>query len=88
MWSILERRRVDRHVNVAPREVLVRYEKWKEVVALSGPAGLRRIKGFHDESLTREVGGTSVIAAWDPVESHLSGRGLGDSSSRGLRDGS
>ena len=52
MWSLLEHRRVERQLNVAPREVLVRYEKWKEVVALSGPTGLRRIKGFHDESLT------------------------------------
>lgn len=51
MWHVLEHRRVDRQLNAAPREVLVRYEKWKDVVALSGPAGLRRIKGFHDESL-------------------------------------
>lgn len=52
MWSLLEHRRVDRQLTAAPREVLVRYEKWKEVAALSGPAGLRRIKGFHDESLS------------------------------------
>ena len=52
MWSILEHRRVDRQLGGAPREVLVRYEKWKEIVALSGPVGLRRIKGFHDESLS------------------------------------
>jgi addiction module RelE/StbE family toxin len=34
-----------------PREVLKRYEKWKDVVGLSGPPGLRLIKGFHDEAL-------------------------------------
>lgn len=51
MWEVLEHRRVDRQLDGAPREVLVRYEKWKEIVALSGPHGLRRIKGFHDESL-------------------------------------
>lgn len=32
-------------------EVLKRYEKWKDIVGVSGPEGLRVIKGFHDESL-------------------------------------
>jgi mRNA-degrading endonuclease YafQ of YafQ-DinJ toxin-antitoxin module len=31
---------------------LKRYEKWQDIVALSGPAGLRVISGFHDESLS------------------------------------
>jgi mRNA-degrading endonuclease YafQ of YafQ-DinJ toxin-antitoxin module len=31
-----------------------RYEKWKDIAALSGPPGLRVIKGFHDESLSGE----------------------------------
>ena len=34
-----------------PTEILKRYEKWKEIVAVSGPSGLREIKGFHDETL-------------------------------------
>ena len=33
---------------------LKRYEKWKDIVHLSGPAGLRLIKGFHDEALRGE----------------------------------
>jgi hypothetical protein len=37
-----------------PREALVHYEKWKDIVRLSGPQGLRVIKGFHDEALARE----------------------------------
>jgi mRNA-degrading endonuclease YafQ of YafQ-DinJ toxin-antitoxin module len=57
MWEILEHRRVDRQLRKAPREVLVRYEKWKDVVGLSGLAGLRLIKGFHDESLSGEWSG-------------------------------
>jgi len=57
MWGVLEHRRVDRQLGSAPREVLVRYEKWKEIVALSGPAGLRRIKGFRDESLAGKWAG-------------------------------
>lgn len=52
MWRVLEHRRVDRQLRDAPREVLVRYEKWKDIVSLSGPPGLRVIKGFHDEALS------------------------------------
>lgn len=32
-------------------EVLKRYEKWKDIARLSGPPGLRAIKGFQDEAL-------------------------------------
>jgi addiction module RelE/StbE family toxin len=35
-------------------DVLKRYEKWKDVVRLSGPRGLRSIRGFRDESLVGE----------------------------------
>jgi len=34
-----------------PKEILKRYEKWKDIVMISGPQGLRLIKGFHDEAL-------------------------------------
>jgi len=51
MWRVLEHRRVDRQLAKAPREVLKRYEKWKDVVVLSGSQGLRLIQGFHDEAL-------------------------------------
>ena len=54
MWQVLEHRRVDRQLAKAPREVLKRYEKWKDVASLSGPLGLRLIKGFHDEALAGE----------------------------------
>jgi addiction module RelE/StbE family toxin len=37
-----------------PVEVLKRYEKWKDIVRVSGPAGLRLIRGFHDEALRGE----------------------------------
>ena len=54
MWQVLEHRRVDRQLAKAPREVLKRYEKWKDVASLSGPPGLRLIRGFHDEALAGE----------------------------------
>ena len=38
-------------------EILKRYEKWKDIAMLSGPQGLRAIKGFRDESLSGEWNG-------------------------------
>jgi len=54
MWRIEEHRRVEKQFSAIPREVLKRYEKWKDIAALSGPHGLRLIKGFHDEALSGE----------------------------------
>lgn len=54
MWRIEEHRRVDKQVKAIPKDILKRYEKWKDIAAMSGPAGLRLIKGFHDEALSGE----------------------------------
>jgi addiction module RelE/StbE family toxin len=54
MWEILEHRRIAKRVKEAPQEILKRYEKWKDIVRMSGPQGLRLIKGFHDEALKGE----------------------------------
>ena len=54
MWEILEHRRVSRRLGRLPLEVLKRYEKWKDIVRISGPQGLRLIKGFRDERLRGE----------------------------------
>jgi len=51
MWNIFEHRRVDKQLQSMPQEILKRYEKWKDIVMISGPEGLRLIKGFHDEAL-------------------------------------
>jgi mRNA-degrading endonuclease YafQ of YafQ-DinJ toxin-antitoxin module len=54
MWHIEEHRRVDKQLSSAPREILKRYEKWKDIAMLSGPPGLRMIRGFNDEALSGE----------------------------------
>jgi toxin HigB-1 len=54
MWRIEEHRRVDKQLDSAPREILKRYEKWKDIAMLSGPPGLRLIRGFNDEALSGE----------------------------------
>ena len=48
---------MDRQLAKAPREVLKRYEKWKDIVEISGPAGLKLVQGFRDEALRGEWSG-------------------------------
>ena len=52
MWEVFEHKRVARQLRKIPTDILKRYEKWKDIVTISGPRGLRMIKGFHDESLS------------------------------------
>ena len=55
MWEIEEHRRVDKQLSGSvPIEILQCYEKWKDIARVSGPQGLRLIKGFHDEALSGE----------------------------------
>ncbi len=56
MWRIEEHRTADKELSSGrvPLEILKRYEKWKDIVMLSGPMGLRAIKGFRDEALSGE----------------------------------
>lgn len=51
MWRILEHKRLDRRFKSLPIEILKRYEKWKDILAISGPKGLIAIRGFRDEAL-------------------------------------
>ena len=53
MWQIMEHRNADKELSSGrvPLEILKRYEKWKDIATLSGPPGLRAIKGFRDEAL-------------------------------------
>jgi addiction module RelE/StbE family toxin len=51
MWEVLEHRRIAGQARALPLEVLKRYEKWKDIVQLSGPPGLRLIRGLRDEAL-------------------------------------
>jgi addiction module RelE/StbE family toxin len=54
MWEILEHRRTWKQLDRLPLDILKRYEKWKDIVRLSGPLGLRQIKGLNDEALRGE----------------------------------
>ncbi|HCS63766.1 MAG TPA: type II toxin-antitoxin system mRNA interferase toxin, RelE/StbE family [Cellvibrio sp.] len=54
MWTIFEHRKLSKQLSKVPAEILARYEIWKSIVEISGPEGLRAIKGFKDESLQGE----------------------------------
>lgn len=54
MWQIYEHRKVPKQLSKTPTEILQRYEKWKDIVRLSGPNGLKVIRGFNDEALKGE----------------------------------
>lgn len=58
MWKVYEHSRVAKQLQSLPREILKRYEKWKDVATISGPPGLRLIKGFHDEGLAGKLHGS------------------------------
>ena len=51
MWEIYEHNRISKIIKKLPEEILKRYEKWKDVISISGPQGLKMIAGFHDEAL-------------------------------------
>lgn len=51
MWQILEHKRLDRRFKTLPVDVLKHYEKWKDIVSISGPVSLGLIRGFRDEAL-------------------------------------
>ena len=45
---------VRRRPRKLPDDILKRYEKWKDTAQISGPKGLRLIRGFDDQSLRGE----------------------------------
>jgi addiction module RelE/StbE family toxin len=51
MWQIFEHKRLDRRFKSLPIDILKRYEKWKDIVSISGPKSLGAIRGFRDEPL-------------------------------------
>ncbi len=54
MWKIYEHKKAVKQIKLLPIEIAKRYEKWKDIVTMSGPEGLRAIKGFNDEPLSGE----------------------------------
>jgi hypothetical protein len=54
MWRIEEHRRIGKQLDLVPLDIRKRYEKWLDIAMISGPPGLRRIRGFIGEALSGE----------------------------------
>ena len=54
MWEIYEHRKAVKQLASLPIDVLKRYEKWKDIILISGPDGLKQIRGFRDKALRGE----------------------------------
>jgi len=54
MGEIYEHRKAVKQLASLPVDVLKRYEKWKDIILISGPDGLKQIRGFRDEPLRGE----------------------------------
>ena len=57
MWRIEEHPRTGKQLDSALLEIQKRYEKWKDIARISGPLGLRAIRGFRDEALSGKWNG-------------------------------
>ena len=51
MFTILEKKTLEKQLKNLPKEIRERYQVWKEVAALQGLSGLKQMKGLHDEGL-------------------------------------
>ncbi len=47
MWEIYEHNSLIKKLSKLPKKILKKYEKWKDIVTISGPEGLRLIKYFY-----------------------------------------
>ena len=51
MWKILEHKRIMKVCKKLPKNVLKKYELWKDIVFRHGPEKLKEFSGFNDEML-------------------------------------
>lgn len=57
MWQILEHKSIEKNAKKLPKQVLKKYELWKDIVFRHGPDKLREFPGFHDEKLKGDRSG-------------------------------
>jgi len=51
MWTIFEKKGLNKLIKIAPIQIRKHYKLWKRIVEIEGKQGLKLIKGFHDEAL-------------------------------------
>ena len=51
MWHIQEHREIEKVCRKLPKDIVKKYELWKDIVFRHGPEKLKEFSGFHDEKL-------------------------------------
>ena len=51
MWYIHEYKNISKTCNKLPRQIVEKYELWKNIVFRHGPEKLKEFPGFNDEAL-------------------------------------
>lgn len=51
MWRIHEHRSIEKVCKKLPKDIVKKYELWKDIIFRHGPDKLREFPGFHDEKL-------------------------------------
>ena len=51
MWRIQEHRSIGKICDKLPKQIVKKYELWKNIVFRHGPDKLKEFSGFHDEAL-------------------------------------
>lgn len=57
MWKIYETKFASKQLNSLPKQVIEKYEFWKNVATISGPTGISAFPGFKDHSLKGKLVG-------------------------------
>jgi mRNA-degrading endonuclease RelE of RelBE toxin-antitoxin system len=51
MWQIHEHRNIEKVCKKLPKDIVKKYELWKDIIFRHSPDKLREFPGFHDEKL-------------------------------------
>ena len=53
MWAVIERKDIAKSLRRFPKNIIQKYEAWKDVATKLGPLGIRALKGSRIEKLDR-----------------------------------
>ena len=57
MWDVYESKTAEKNIDKLPKNILEKYELWRNIVQISGPEGLKEFKGFKDHALKGDWAG-------------------------------
>ncbi len=73
MWAVIERRDVSKQLRRLPKNIVQKYELWKDVASQGGPQALRELKGFHFEKLEDDRWSSKLTKGYRVIFSIMKG---------------